>query len=48
MTTTPSADLLVVTFNCAKESINVPVFATHLRMALGGVAASELPDLVVL
>lgn len=47
--TSPSAvlDLLVLTFNCGKSLINVPVFAHHLQTALSQ-NASGLPDLVVL
>lgn len=42
-------DLLVLTFNCAKNLIDVGVFAGHLREALGDVnSSSELPDIVVL
>jgi len=45
----PSAlDLLVLTLNCAKELINVGIFAKHLQTALlkeGG--GSTLPDVVV-
>ena len=44
-------DLLVLTFNCAKNLISVPVFATHLQQALGGgqnASTGELPELVVL
>lgn len=46
----PSAlDLLFLTFNCAKNFINVAVFASHLQGALSqGVAGGALPDLVVL
>lgn len=40
-------DLLMLTFNCAKNLINVAVFANHLRAALGQ-NATGLPDLVVL
>lgn len=43
----PTLDLLMITFNCAKNFINVPVFANHLQTALGQNATS-LPDLVVL
>ncbi|UNI24103.1 hypothetical protein JDV02_009879 [Purpureocillium takamizusanense] len=39
-------DLLVLTFNCAKNLINPGVFATHLASAFGH-NATELPDLVV-
>lgn len=40
-------DLFILTFNCAKNFINVPVFASHLRHALSQ-NATQLPDLVVL
>jgi hypothetical protein len=40
-------DLFVLTFNCAKNLINVPVFASHLHDAFGQ-NATALPDLVVL
>ncbi len=40
-------DLLILTFNCAKNLINVPVFAAHLQHALTQ-NATGLPDLVVL
>lgn len=40
-------DLLVLTFNCAKNLINPGVFATHLASAFGQ-NATGLPDLVVL
>jgi hypothetical protein len=40
-------DLLVLTFNCAKNLINVAVFANHLQAALGQ-NATTLPDVVVL
>ncbi|KAF7544963.1 hypothetical protein G7046_g9669 [Stylonectria norvegica] len=43
----PTVDLLVLTFNCAKNPVNVPVFADHLHAALRK-NASGLPDLVVL
>ncbi|KAJ6443919.1 inositol 5-phosphatase [Purpureocillium lavendulum] len=39
-------DLLVLTFNCAKNLINPGVFATHLASAFGQ-NATGLPDLVV-
>ncbi|OAQ94154.1 inositol 5-phosphatase [Purpureocillium lilacinum] len=39
-------DLLVLTFNCAKNLINPGVFATHLASAFGH-NAPGLPDLVV-
>lgn len=45
---TPSTlDLLMLTFNCAKNLINVAVFANHLQTALSQ-NATGLPDLVVL
>ncbi|KJZ75941.1 hypothetical protein HIM_04765 [Hirsutella minnesotensis 3608] len=40
-------DLLVLTFNCAKNLINPNVLASHLRSALGQ-NATGLPDLIVL
>lgn len=40
-------ELLVLTFNCAKNLINVPVFANHLQAAIGQ-NAPGLPDLVAL
>ncbi|KAI9163327.1 Polyphosphatidylinositol phosphatase INP52 [Paramyrothecium foliicola] len=39
-------DLLVLTFNCAKNLINVAVFANHLQAAFGQ-NATGLPDVVV-
>lgn len=39
-------DLFMLTFNCAKNLINVAVFASHLRTALQQ-NATGLPDLVV-
>jgi hypothetical protein len=39
-------DLVILTFNCAKNLINPPVFASHLHGTLSQNAA--LPDLVVL
>lgn len=45
--TSSTLDLLVLTFNCAKEIINVGIFAKHLQAAMeerGG----GMPDLVVL
>jgi hypothetical protein len=46
---TPSTlDLLILTFNCAKNLINVDVFASHLHGALSQNANGLLPDLVVL
>jgi hypothetical protein len=42
-------DLFMLTFNCAKNLINVAVFATHLLAAFKQrPAGSQLPDLVVL
>lgn len=44
----PSAlDLLMLTFNCAKEMINVGLFAKHLQAAVEE-RGNGLPDLVVL
>lgn len=54
----PALDLLLLTYNCAKSPIQVPVFAAHLHSALAGHAASSassatnatvtsLPDVVV-
>jgi len=40
-------DLFILTFNCAKNFINPPVFAAHLHGALSQ-NATGLPDLVVL
>lgn len=40
-------DLFVLTFNCAKNLINVAVLASHLRAAFAGGGAA-LPDVVVL
>jgi hypothetical protein len=40
-------DLLMLTFNCAKNLINVSIFANHLQAALSQ-NATGLPDLVVL
>jgi len=40
-------DLFILTFNCAKTLINVPVFSSHLHAALSQ-NATGLPDLVVL
>lgn len=40
-------DLFILTFNCAKTLVDVPIFAAHLQQALGQ-NATELPDLVVL
>jgi hypothetical protein len=47
-TTPETMDLLVLTFNCAKNFINVAVFATHLQAALKQNATGALPDVVVL
>lgn len=60
MTPAASLDLFVLTFNCAKNIIDVDVFARHLQHALqqhgqrregdgpGLNEPLELPDLVVL
>lgn len=40
-------DLFILTFNCAKNLINVPAFASHLHGALSQ-NATGLPELVVL
>ncbi len=40
-------DLFILTFNCAKNLIEVPVFAAHLQKALGE-NGTGLPDLVVM
>lgn len=48
VTMAPSTlDLFILTFNCAKNLINLPVFAAHLHGALSQ-NATGLPDLVVL
>ncbi|CAK7234437.1 hypothetical protein SBRCBS47491_008947 [Sporothrix bragantina] len=51
MVSFPTLDLLLLTFNCAKAPIDVPVFAGHLQQALSSHSAassiSSLPDLVV-
>jgi len=42
-------DLFILTFNCAKNLINVGVFASHLYSALSQNATGQgLPDLVAL
>ncbi len=41
-------DLLILTFNCAKNLINPPVFAGHLQDSLARGVEGRLPDLVVL
>ena len=47
-TMAPSAlDLLVLTFNCAKNLLNVAVFANHMHAAFTN-NAPGLPDLIVL
>jgi len=46
MTPSTAVDVFFLTFNCAKNFIDVPVFATHLHTALK--QRAELPDLVVL
>ncbi|KAL2017068.1 hypothetical protein VTK56DRAFT_2641 [Thermocarpiscus australiensis] len=45
--TPATLDLFILTFNCAKNLINVSVFASHLYAALSR-NATGLPDLVVL
>lgn len=40
-------DVLVLTFNCAKNLISPAIFASHLQSAFGQ-NATGLPDLVVL
>jgi hypothetical protein len=40
-------DLLFLTFNCAKNLIDVPVFSSHLQEAFTQ-NATGLPDLVAL
>lgn len=40
-------DLLVLTFNCAKNLVNVPVFADHTYAALTN-NATGLPDVIAL
>ncbi|KAJ3467268.1 hypothetical protein MRS44_004832 [Fusarium solani] len=47
MTPPSSLDLLYLTFNCAKNLLDVPVFATHVQTALRQ-NATTLPDIVVL
>ena len=48
-TTMAAVDVFFLTFNCAKNLLNVPVFATHLLSALSQrSAAAELPDVVAL
>lgn len=42
-----AVDLFILTFNAAKNLIDVPVFGAHLAGALGQ-SGDELPDLVVL
>ncbi|PKS09166.1 hypothetical protein jhhlp_003780 [Lomentospora prolificans] len=45
MTPSTAVDVFFLTFNCAKNFIDVPVFATHLHTAFK--QRAELPDLVV-
>lgn len=45
--TDPALDLFYLTFNCAKNLINVSVFAKHVQDSFGK-GASGLPDVVVL
>lgn len=40
-------DLFILTFNCAKNLINVGVFASHLHSALSQ-NATGLPDLIAM
>jgi hypothetical protein len=48
VTMAPSTlDLFILTFNCAKNFVNPPVFAAHLHGALSQ-NATGLPDVVVL
>lgn len=47
--TMSAVDVFFVTFNCAKNILDVPVFATHLASALRDRPADAgLPDLVAL
>ena len=47
--TMAAVDVFFLTFNCAKNLVDVPVFATHLLAALSQrAAAASLPDLVAL
>ena len=41
-------DLVILTFNCAKNLINPSVFASHLQGTLSQGQNAGLPDLVVL
>ncbi|RBR06533.1 uncharacterized protein FIESC28_11011 [Fusarium coffeatum] len=43
----PSVDLLCLTFNCAKNLLDIPVFSTHLQTAFRQ-NATDLPQVVVL
>lgn len=45
-----AVDVFFLTFNCAKNLVDVPVFATHLLSALGQRESGPgvLPDLVAL
>ncbi|KAI1079603.1 DNase I-like protein [Whalleya microplaca] len=47
MDSIPMLDVFVLTFNAAKNQINIPVFARHLYNAFGQ-NASSLPELVVI
>ena len=51
-TSTAAVDLFILTFNAAKNLIDVPVFSAHLAGALGQDRSLShgdgLPDLVVL
>lgn len=42
-----SVDLLCLTFNCAKNLLDIPVFSTHLQTAFRQ-NATDLPQVVVL
>jgi hypothetical protein len=45
--TPPSIDLLYLTFNCAKNLLDIPVFGSHLQTAFRQ-NATGLPEVVVL
>ncbi|RDA82409.1 hypothetical protein CP532_6872 [Ophiocordyceps camponoti-leonardi (nom. inval.)] len=45
---TATVDLLVLTFNCAKQLVKPGVFARHLRWAMGRNSGGVLPEVVVL
>jgi hypothetical protein len=46
-TTTASLDVFILTFNAAKQQVDAPTFARHLRNAFTQ-NATTLPELVVL